>query len=317
MRRIIFAAAACASACTMAAVGLTAFSSTAGPLSAAAARTTVSQRAQARAALERMLKNNHAPMLADSSHSTETRTLGSGAAAHPRGTITTINWSGYGLGKEPFATPGTTDFTYVAGTWTVPAVTCNTKEARFDSNWVGIDGFNDTTVEQLGTSSECWEGKAYYTSWIEMFPGPSYPEALSVKPGQSITASVRRTGTKYDLYLKDNTTGASFNVDTDETTCAATTCLAASAEWVVERPAFASGFGFQIVPLAPYGTSTFTSMVASAAGLGIYTKSPATFVKGTGVWRMWIGSSATDAYPLDSTSSIKNNSFTTTWLNSY
>ena len=39
--------------------------------------------------------------------------------------------------------------------------------------WVGLDGYSSTSVEQLGTDSDCVSGKPSYYAWYEMYPNPS------------------------------------------------------------------------------------------------------------------------------------------------
>ena len=65
-------------------------------------------------------------------------------------TTTTIseNWSGY-------AVTGKKQYTYVHSTFVQPAITCTGVEDQYTSNWVGLDGFNDETVEQDGTFAWC------------------------------------------------------------------------------------------------------------------------------------------------------------------
>src|SRR5487761_829325 len=75
------------------------------------------------------------------------------------------NWSGY-------ADDNTTGHTYrkVSGKWAEPAITCG-KEDQIAVFWVGIDGWNSSTVEQGGTLAQCFEGTAHYYTWWEMYPG--------------------------------------------------------------------------------------------------------------------------------------------------
>jgi hypothetical protein len=68
------------------------------------------------------------------------------------------NWGGY---ADTSSTPGT--FTAVSGSWSVQALTC-TSEDRIYSDWVGLDGFADTSVEQTGITGQCFEGRAIYYS---------------------------------------------------------------------------------------------------------------------------------------------------------
>ncbi|HLI23673.1 MAG TPA: G1 family glutamic endopeptidase [Acidimicrobiales bacterium] len=164
------------------------------------------------------------------------------------------NWSGY-------ADTSTTAnyFTSVSGGWVVPKVTC-TKEDEIVSDWVGIDGWSDSTVEQLGTIGQCFEGKAIYYSWYEMYPAGTVEVGTTVKPGDHISAKVARSSTSYTLTLTDATTTGN-NISTKQS-CALTTCLDESVEWIAERPAYSIG----IVPMAPFTTWALSSAHAAGGG---------------------------------------------------
>jgi hypothetical protein len=198
------------------------------------------------------------------------------------------NWAGYADGSK---TAGT--FTNVSGSWTVPALTC-TAEDRVTSEWVGLDGFTNATVEQDGTVSQCFEGKALYYS-------------KSVAAGDSISASVTRSSSSYTLKLTDSTHTA--NSFTETGTCATTTCLDESAEWITERPAFSST---GTVPEAKFKTVTFSAASVTAGGK---TTTLADYA-GTKYDITCLDSTAT--YDIVATSGLTGgNSFTNTWKNSY
>lgn len=190
-----------------------------------------------------------------------------GHSAIRPGTVTkagSYNWSGY---AELSKAPGT--YTHVTSTWKVPAVTC-TKEDQIVAEWIGLDGATDGTVEQDGTTSWCFEGKANYYSWYEMYPAGSVylGSGSNVKPGDTMYSSIvaRPSGSNfsYTLKLTDETHD---NADTSLSvtkTCAKTTCLDESAEWIIERPAYDVNNTLQIVPQADYKATqmnddTFTS----------------------------------------------------------
>lgn len=181
------------------------------------------------------------------------------------------NWSGYADLEG-----GTTTANGVSGTWTMPKVNCISgpyaNQDLFLAEWVGIDGFSDGTVEQLGTGVQCYEDQEFYYDWYEMFPngtvqeGPQSCINLNVdcpKPGDLIKASVTvapagdGVNNNYTLSLTDfNRPQESFSVTQP---CAINTCEDSSAEWIIERPAFYLPFGFQILPLADFDQTSFLS----------------------------------------------------------
>jgi hypothetical protein len=212
------------------------------------------------------------------------------------------NWAGYaGISSTPQF------FTAVSGSWTVPAVTC-TPEHRLVSVWVGLDGAADQTVEQLGTTSECFEGKVRYYSWYEMYPAGSVLVSLKVKPGDVITASVVRVGKAYTLKLIDSTTKTVNNID-KVADCALTTCLDESAEWITERPAY----GIGVAPEAQYNAPVaFSHGTATGGG--------STQVIGAQPGATDITCvDATGSYVIAATSALgaTGASFTNTWKNSW
>jgi hypothetical protein len=188
-----------------------------------------------------------------------------------RGAITTApsaNWSGY-VDVET----GSQRIQNVSGSWTIPAVSClpapYQNQNAFVANWVGIDGFTSSTVEQVGTAAQCFEGIEYYYVWYEMYPGPIVEAGTAAciggnvdcpEPGDQISASVSVTPAAggenlYKIRLTDYTTPAESFAGTSD--CSA--CLDSSAEWIVERPAYNAPFGFQILPLGDFGTTQFTT----------------------------------------------------------
>ena len=80
-------------------------------------------------------------------------TTASHAPRHSFGRSTSTNWSGYAVTGS--------GANHVIGTWTQPTVTCARGENSWSSPWVGIDGDNSNTVEQIGTDSDCSGGAPY------------------------------------------------------------------------------------------------------------------------------------------------------------
>jgi len=209
------------------------------------------------------------------------------------------NWSGY---ADVSSTNGA--FTEVSGHWKTPRVRCS-KEDEISSAWVGIDGYNSPTAEQDGTISWCFEHEPTYFTWYEMYPAGSVKVGAAVRPGDEITAKVTRSGTSYTLALTDSTHPVnSFSVTS---TCALTTCLATSAEWIAERPAFAIG----VAPLADYAHWALDDATETAGGHQgtISGQSPAKINM----------IDATNTYALSTASGLTHggSAFTTHWHNSY
>jgi len=210
-----------------------------------------------------------------------------------------FNWSGYADTATKHQT-----FTKVSGAWTTPSVTCNAED-QITSDWVGLDGFNSNTVEQLGTISWCFQGAPTYFTWYEMFPKGTVEVGTALKPGDKISASVTRTGTSYALKLTDATT-AGNNISVTKT-CALATCVDTSAEWISERPSFSIG----IVPQAHYNAFKITAGSVTANG------HTTTIGAGPGVNSITMVD-ATNTYNLNTASTLTTgNAFSTTWKNSY
>ena len=246
---------------------------------------------EARTALAHYLRHHHPQaMLAHTGHA---RAIG---AVTP---TKSFNWSGYA------ATTSTHQaFTKVSGSWTTPSVTCN-PEDQITSNWVGLDGFNSSTVEQLGTIGWCFQGTPTYFTWFEMFPAGTVQVGTTLQPGDKIAASVTRVGTTYTLKLTDSTQPA--NSFTRTRTCALATCLDTSAEWISERPSFSIG----VVPQAHYNAFKITNGSQTNSG------HTGTIGAGPGVNAITMVD-ATNTYNLNTVSALTGgNSFSTTWKNSY
>jgi hypothetical protein len=149
---------------------------------------------------------------------------GSHAPKKKFGRGTSTNWSGYdAIG---------TGATHVIGTWTQPAATCGRRENSWSSPWVGIDGDTSSTVEQIGTDTDCSRGTPYYYAWYEMYPKSLVTISMPVRPGDSFTGEVTAaSATTFVLRLVNNTTGSSF-----QTTQTSSNARRSSVEWIMEGP---------------------------------------------------------------------------------
>ena len=78
------------------------------------------------------------------------------------------------------AVTGGRPYTYVHSTFVQPSVTCSGVADQHTSNWVGLAGFNDETVEQDGTFA--WRGGADHTT-------PKYEALQLASPSPSLNAA--------------------------------------------------------------------------------------------------------------------------------
>lgn len=150
------------------------------------------------------------------------------------------NWSGYAITG--------TGFSSVTGAWKVPAV-ARSRKATYSSNWIGIDGFNNSNLIQTGTESDYYNGSAHYDAWWEILPAAeTVITSLPVSPGDSMSATITKgSGSSWTITIRDTTRGTSFS------TVKSYTGQQTSAEWIEEAPSV----GGRIAPLANYGTATF------------------------------------------------------------
>ena len=230
----------------------------------------------------------------------------SGTSSDVSTTVTiSENWSGY-------AVAGKKAYSYVTSSWVVPTLTCPGVADQWSSEWVGLDGYNDQTVEQDGTDAWCGgasDTTPKYEAWYEMFPADSV-NLFAVHPGDIIDATVSYSDATSDftLTVSDLTTG---KTGTDAATCS--TCARASAEWIIERPALCNNAETKcfITELSDFGSTTMGGDEAQLDGGA---------VKGVGAFNNYaIDIVNPDAngdggfYSLDTVGPVSGKSFTTTW----
>jgi Peptidase A4 family len=176
----------------------------------------------------------------------------------------TTNFAGY----IAYAAPGQS-FSAVSANWTVPTVTCQTGETSWAAQWPGIG--DDTTVQQDGTETDCFNGAPTYWAWYEMYgdpqdvnggyavplPGSAYP----VAPGDQMSGSVSFDGSNWLLVLADATKNWKFQISIPSPS---QPLSQGSAEWMVEDP---NGCTPQCEVLAHSSAVQFTNATATANGL--------------------------------------------------
>jgi Peptidase A4 family len=187
-----------------------------------------------------------------------------------------LNWAGY-------VVPSSAPVTAVSGQFTVPTLNCAKTTDAGMSTWVGIGGAGGTSGDllQTGVRSDCQGGTQYDdVGWWE--EAPEYPEidftGVNVSPGNLMRATVSQNADlSWTTRIDDLTTGISglmttgqaygTVLDTNPTTWldqeGSTANVSYSgghtAEWIVEDYLYNQA----LVPLADFGTVTFTGVTTS------------------------------------------------------
>jgi hypothetical protein len=193
--------------------------------------------------------------------------------------VSSSNWGGYADTNDTFSA--------VASSWTEPKVNCAGGGSggslglggltgitgsllggpdAASAFWVGLDGYSSSSVEQIGTDSDCDSGSPAYYAWYEMYPNPSVtlPTTDAVSPGDQITALVssNAAGSSFTLMLKDATAGWTFS-----TTQAGSGFARSSAEVIAEAPSECTLVFCNEIPLADFGQVGYSgSSLADTAG---------------------------------------------------
>ena len=259
-------------------------------MSPAAGASTTPRSAAAQAALEARQALQH---LSVGQHAADHRVSRPSLRVKGLSQVKSTNWSGYADTGSGFST--------VTGSWTEPGVSC-TSTTSLAAFWVGIDGYSSSSVEQDGTLIECYRDVAYYYTWWEMYPTNDIQVVGStLHAGDSITASVVRSGTSYTLKVTDSSRSA----DSFTTTQTCSSCANSSAEWIAEAPSGSSG----VYPLSDFGSWTESGATVKAGStsgvISSFTDDELTMINSSG---------ATKAQPGALNSS--GNGFGVTWKRS-
>lgn len=178
-----------------------------------------------------------------------------------------LNWAGYAVAVKS----GEVDAAY--GSWVVPSLSCTSKGTTYAAFWVGIDGYNDSTVEQTGVLGECEHGSPVYSAWYEFYPAaPVYaPSSDVVKPGDTMYGSVvyNPTSNCFVTLLKDESEGWGYTSPCTTVSGA----LRSDAEWITERPAIAGS----LTTLANFGTAEYGEDYTAVSGTNTVVINGATY----------------------------------------
>jgi hypothetical protein len=162
--------------------------------------------------------------------------------------ISSNNWAGY-VAANNLTSPTNNTVSAVSGSWIVPNVVAE-DNPTYSAIWVGIDGYSNSTVEQIGTAHDYVGGRIQHYAWFEMHPGSSYNiTGFPVHPGDVISASVVYSGSGiFTMQILNDTQKVSYTVPISYTT--SLTAQRSCAEWIIEAP-----YMNTILPLSNFGTT--------------------------------------------------------------
>ena len=171
-------------------------------------------------------------------------------------------WAGYVV-----VVPSNKLISSVSGGWTVPRVQCPKAgpAISYAAEWIGIDGYNTTTVEQTGTETACQRGIPTYSAWVEMFAqsaahsGSEYSlrsETYLVAPGDEMYAEVVAPTTGVSSKWRLTITNLSRNWVYTATESAPRQTRQHTVEWIVERPTIGKS---TLAPLSRFGSVSFSN----------------------------------------------------------
>ena len=162
------------------------------------------------------------------------------------------NWSGYAVTGS--------GFTSVTGSWTVPSV-APSRGNTYSASWVGIDGFNNSSLIQTGTGQDYVSGRATYYAWWEILPAAETQiTTFAVQPGDQMSATISKgAGSTWTIAISDARNGGSFS------TTQSYSGPGTSAEWIEEAPTV----GGRIATLANYGATTFDPGTVNGGNPGL------------------------------------------------
>lgn len=186
---------------------------------------------------------------------------GSTPAGHPVGRLAverSSNWSGY------VATLAGSRFTCVEATWIQPTVECHGLGDQAVTYWVGLGGYDQHALVQIGTESTCLDGQPHASAWRESLPQQRHSMrlGLDIRVGHRIRAQVRWLGgSEYRLTLVDLTNRQRFTIEDTNTVV-----RRSSAEWIVEAPNGGCPKSCRILKMPDFGTLTFVDARMTYAG---------------------------------------------------
>jgi hypothetical protein len=162
------------------------------------------------------------------------------------------NWAGYIIASD-LQNPQP-NVTSVNASWIVPEITIPSVNDSFSAVWIGVGGYFDRSLIQVGSEQDSINGQAVYSLWYELLPAPAVTlDTMNISPGDKIVASINLVNPNLDLwsiYIADGNQVFQGNVNYASSQL--------SAEWILERPAV----NRKIAVLANISSVTFSDCKA-------------------------------------------------------
>lgn len=170
-----------------------------------------------------------------------------------------LNWGGYSSFTRA-SDPEIGSVTGVFGNWAVPKLHPS-HTTRYSACWVGIDGFFNDTVEQIGTLQEWVNGHQLNFAWFSLYPGPTYEiVGFPLHAHDTMRALVSYVGNDtFEMILENLTQGVYVIIPTSFTS--EFPAERNSAEWIVEAPS-----SDDILPLAHFSPVAFSNCISTIRG---------------------------------------------------
>jgi peptidase A4-like protein len=93
----------------------------------------------------------------------------------------------------------------------VPTLACQPTSAASLATWVGLDGWTNNTVEQVGFTFACDDGHQSNGAWYQMYPAPAVALNVAIRAGDKVDLLEQWDGS--DLFISTVTdTTASHSV---------------------------------------------------------------------------------------------------------
>lgn len=175
--------------------------------------------------------------------------------------VSSLNWSGYAVASS-FSHPEEGAISRVSGQWKIPQLHRSHSKSTHSAIWVGMDGFDNETVEQIGTTQYFENGKQHNYAWIEIYPSWPYEiTSMPIHTDDTFTASVHSTpgSNVFDFTLENKThhKKVTFSSQYPEG-------KKQSAEWIVE--ALSLDNTDDVLPLAKFDTIKMSHCYATVKG---------------------------------------------------